>query len=88
MITIKEVPAKEEGSCNCCVFDSKRIKKPKVVYMIVVHHSAWQSTSMRLCRGHLLELQVNVNDALDPQPKKKAVGWQKAIEDNAKRRKA
>jgi hypothetical protein len=67
MITINEVLIKDEGNCNLCVFISRTgpLKRPKVVFKISFHHGRGQSTSVRLCMGHLLELQSNVNAALD-----------------------
>jgi len=50
----------------------------------------FQGMSVVLCKDHLNELGCAVADALDPLPtpkrNKPAVGWQKVIEDNAKKK--
>lgn len=87
MITIKKVLAEQEGGCNACFTIALR-KHTKYVFNIQIKNNPTQSTSIRLCKLHLNELACACADALDPMPtpkKKKAVGWQKVMDDLAKR---
>jgi len=88
LVTIEKT-TKRQYDCNAYRCPKKTLLKVNFTW------NMFQGMSVVLCKDHLNELGCAVADALDPEPpthwtkkakKKHAVGWQKVIEDNAKKR--
>jgi hypothetical protein len=79
LVTIEKT-TKRQDDCNAYRCTNKRL------YKINFTWNMFQGMSIVLCKDHLNELGCAVADALDPP--RPAVGWEKVMEDNAKKRKA